>query len=78
MLQIAIHRQDVFARSVIEAGCQRRRLPKISAQLDHQHAAVHSSNLFQQLVGPVAGAVIDQHQFETLAHLLHYLLQAGI
>ena len=61
---------------VIETGRQRGGLAEVAAQLDDQHAAVHRGDLFQQLVGAVAGAVVDQDQFKGVAHLLHDLLQA--
>ena len=63
---------------VVEAGGQCRSLAEVAAQLDHQHAAVDRGNLFQQLVGAVTGAIVDQHQLKALAHLLHDLLQARI
>ena len=78
MLQIAVHRQNELARGMVEAGRQRRGLAKVAAQLDHQHAAVDRGNLFQQLVGAVARAVVDQHQLKAVAHLLHHLLQASV
>ncbi len=61
-----------------KTGSQRRGLPEVAAQLDHQHAAVDRGNLFHQLVGAVAGAVVHQHQLKTIAHLLHHLLQARV
>ncbi len=64
--------------ALIKPGRQRRRLPKIPAQLHHQHPAVHRRNLFQQLVCPVIRAIIHQDQLETVAHLLHHLLEPGI
>ncbi len=78
VLQVAVHGQDELARGVVETGRQRRGLAEVPAQLDHQHAAVHRGNLFQQLVGAVARAVVHQHQLKAVAHLLHHLLQAGI
>jgi dsRNA-specific ribonuclease len=78
VLQVAVHGEDELARGVVETGRQGRGLAEVAAQLDHQHAAVDRGNLFQQLVGAVVGAVVDQHQLKAVAHLLHHLLQAGI
>ena len=39
--------RNVLARSMIEAGRQRRRLPEVAAQLYDEDAGVHRGNLFQ-------------------------------
>ncbi len=78
VLQVAVHGQDELARGVVKTCGQSRGLSEVAAQLDHQHAAVHRGNLFQQLVGAVVGPVINQHQLKTVAHLLHHLFQARI
>ena len=64
--------------AVIETGRQRRSLAEVSAQLDHQDATVDCSDLFQQLVGAVAGTVVHQDEFKRIANLLHDLFQARI
>ena len=78
MLQIAVHGQDELARGVVKACRQGRSLAEVAAQLHNQHTAVDSGNLLKQLVGPVVGAVIDEHHFKGFAHLLHNLLEARI
>ena len=78
MLQIAVHRQDDFTRRMVKACRQRRSLPKVPPQLDHQHAAVHRGYLFQQTVRPVARAVIHKYQLKALADDLHHRLQAVV
>ena len=78
VLQVAVHGQDELARGVVEARRQRRGLAEVAAQLDDQHTAVDRGNLLHQLVSPVAGAVVHQHQLEVVAHLLHHLLQARV
>ena len=54
MLQIAIHGEDKFARSVIETGGERRGLAEVAAELHHEDPAVDGSNFLKQLVGAVA------------------------
>jgi hypothetical protein len=63
---------------MVKAGSQGRGLAEVAAQLDHEHAAVHGGYFFQQLVGAVVGAIVDQHQLEVVAHLLHHLLEASV
>ena len=78
VLQVAVHSQDELARGIVETGRQGRGLAEVPAQLDYQNPAVYRGNLFQQLAGAVAGAIVHQHQLERVAHLLHHLLQACV
>jgi hypothetical protein len=78
VLQIAIHRQDVVPLGVVEAGRERRGLAEVAPQLDNKNPAVHSRNLFQQLVGAITRSVVDKHQFKAVANLLHNRLQAVV
>src|ERR1035438_2887293 len=78
MLQVPVHGEDKLARCMVETGCQSRGLTEVPAKLHHQHAAVYRCNLLKELVGPIAGPVIDQHQLKIITHLLHNLLQASV
>ncbi len=78
VLQVAVHGENELARGVVETRRQRRGLAEVAAQLDDQHAAIDRGDLFQQLVGAVAGAIVDKDQLKTVAHLLHHLLQARV
>jgi hypothetical protein len=78
VLQVAIHGQDEFARGMIEAGGKGRGLAEVAPQFHHENPAVDCRNLFEELVGAVVGAVVDQHQLKALPYLLHDLLEAGV
>ena len=52
--------------------------PKLRRSLMTSTRLIDRGNLFHQLVGAVARAIVHQHQLKTLAHLLHHLLQARI
>ena len=75
VLQIAVHRDDVFALSVVKARGERRGLPEVAAQLYHHNAAIDTGDLLQQPEGVVAAAVIHKHQLERLAGCFHDRLQ---
>ena len=78
MLQIAVHREDVVALGVIEAGGERRGLTEVAPQFDDQNAAVDGRDLLEQLVGAVARSVVHKNELEAIANLLHDRLQAVI
>ncbi len=78
VLQVAVHGEDELARGVVEAGGQGRGLAEVAAQLDDEHAAVDRGDLFEKLVGTVAGAIVDEDQLERVADLLHDLFQARV
>jgi hypothetical protein len=65
-------------RRIVEPCRQSGSLAEVAAQLHHQHAAIYRGYFFQQLVSAVAGAVINQDEFERVADLLHHLFQAGV
>jgi len=48
MLQVAVHGDDVFATSMVEAGRQSRSLAEIPPQPDDRHPAIHACNLAEQ------------------------------
>src|SRR4051812_46992168 len=78
VLQVAVHGEDVLAGGMIEAGGQCRSLSEVAAQLDDENPAVHRRDLFEKLVGAVAGAVVYQDQLKSLAYLLHDLFEARV
>ena len=78
MLQIAIHRNDVLAASMIEPGRQRRGLAKITTQLDHRNPAIHGCNFAKQIEGAVTRAVVNQHDLKALTIYFHDRLQTVI
>ncbi len=78
VLQIAIHGDDVFAARMVETSGQTGRLAKVTAKLDHGHAAVDGCDLAQHSERVVIRAVIDQHNFERLTGSLHYRFQAVV
>ena len=56
---------------MIETGGESGGLTEVAAQLDDEHAAVDGGDLFEEPVGAVARAIVDEDQFEGLANLLH-------
>ena len=53
VLQVSIHCQNEVTLRMVEAGGKGRGLSEVAAQFDDQHAAVHSSDLFEETIGPV-------------------------
>jgi hypothetical protein len=78
VLEIAVHGEDVVALGVVEAGGEGRGLAEVAAKLDNENAAVYGGDLFKQTVGPVAGAIVDEDQFEGFANLLHYRFETVV
>src|ERR1700688_4064499 len=78
VLQIAIHRDDVFATRMVETGGQSGGLAEVAPELDHGDPAIDGSDFAQHGEGVIAGAIIHQHDFKGLASRLHYRLQAVI
>jgi len=71
VLEIAVHGEDIVALGVVEAGGEGGGLAEVAAELDDENAAVYGGDLFKQAVGPVAGTIVDEDQFEGFADLLH-------
>jgi cell division protein FtsI/penicillin-binding protein 2 len=61
---------------MIESGGEAGGLAEVAAQLDDEDTAVDRRDLFKELVGAVAGAVVDKDELERVANLLHDLLEA--
>src|SRR5258708_20538256 len=78
VLQIAIHRNDVFAAGMVKACGEPGGLAEVAAQLDHGNPAVDSRDFAQHGEGMVTGAIIHQHYFERLASSFHYRFQAVV
>ena len=74
VLQIAIHGDDIFTARVIEASRQSCSLAEVTAQLDHGDATIDSCNFAEHRESVVTGAVVHQHNFESLAGSLHHHL----
>src|SRR5690349_666007 len=58
VLQISIHRNDVFAGGVIETRCKRGSLTEVSSQLYHRDAAVDRCNFTQQMKGKIRASIV--------------------
>src|SRR5882757_4512886 len=78
VLEIAVHGEDEVALGVVEAGGEGGGLAEVAAELDDENAAVYGGDLFKQAVGPVAGTIVDEDQFEGLADLLHYRFETVV
>ncbi len=78
VLEIAVHGEDVVALGVVEAGGEGGGLAEVAAELDDEDAAVYGSDLFEEAIGAVAGAIVDEDQFEGFADLLHDGLEAVV
>ena len=68
MLQIPVHRNDVFAGSVIEPCGKSRRLSEVPSQLYHRDTAIDRSNLAEEMEGKIRASVIDKHHPEPVRH----------
>jgi hypothetical protein len=78
VLQVAVHGEDELTGCVVKSGGKGRSLAEVAAELDNQDPGIDGSNLLQELVGAVAGAVIYQDQLIAAPDVLHNLLEAGI
>ncbi len=78
VLEVAVHGEDVVALGVVEAGGEGGGLAEVAAELDDENAAVYGGDLFEETVGAVAGAIVDEDQLEGLADLLHDGLEAVV
>ena len=78
VLEIAVHGEDVVALGVVEAGGKSRGLAEVAAELDDEDAGVYGSDLFEETIGAVAGAVVDEDELEGVADLLHDGLEAVV
>ena len=83
VLQVAIEAHDHLALGDIKPGGHRGGLAVVLAQQHRHQFRDLPADLLQDLSGSVAGAVVDQHQFETFAagsqrlkQLLHQMGQA--
>jgi hypothetical protein len=63
---------------VIEAGGEGRGLAEVAAELDDENARIHCGDLFEETVGAIAGAIVDEDEFEGFADLLHDGLEAVV
>jgi len=71
VLEVAVHSENEFALTVVEAGGEGGGLAEIPAQLHHNHSAVDSGNLLEEQEGVVLAAIVDENQFEGLACGFH-------
>ena len=78
MLQVTIHSEDAVALGVVKASGKGGGLAEVAAKLDDKDARIYGRDLFEQAVGAVAGAVVDEDQFEGLAYMLHDGLEAVV
>ena len=78
VLEVAVHGEDDLALGVVEAGSEGGGLAEVAAELDDEDAAVYGGDLFEQAVGAVAGAVVDEDELEGFADLLHHGLEAVV
>jgi len=78
VLEIAVHGEDEVALGVVEAGGKGGGLAEVAAELDDENAAVDGGDLFKQAVGPVAGTIVDEDQFEGFADLFHHGLETVV
>src|SRR5258706_11068689 len=63
---------------MVETGGESRGLAEIAAQLDYGYAAIDGCDCAQHGERVIAGAIVDEHDFEGLAVSLHYRLQAVV
>jgi len=78
VLEVTVHRQDEVSLSVIEACGKGGGLTEVAPELYDEDTTVYCSNLLEEPVGSIAGAVVDKYQLEGVTDLLHYSLEAVI
>jgi hypothetical protein len=76
VLEVAVHGEDELALGVVEAGSEGGGLAEVAAELDDEDARVYGGDLFEETIGAVAGAVVDEDELEGVAYLLHDGLEA--
>ena len=67
VLEIAVHRDDVAAASVVEPGGEGRRLAEVAPEADHAQPGIHRLEPRQNVKALVRAAVVDHHDFECAA-----------
>src|ERR1700734_4030806 len=78
VLEISVHGENTVALSVIKTSGKSRGLAEVAAKLDDENTRIYGCNLFKQTVGAVAGAVVNEDQFEGLSYVLHDGLEAVV
>ena len=76
VLQIAIHGDDVLAAGMIKSRGQAGGLAEVAAEFNDSHAAIDSCDFAQHGESVIAGAIVDENDFETFAVGLHDGLEA--
>ena len=66
MLQVAVHSENELTGGMVETSCKCGGLAKVAAQLHNEYAAVDRGNLFEQLIGAISGAVVNEHHFKAV------------
>ena len=66
MLEVCVHRDHDVALHVLEADLQRRRLTIVAPKRNKSHAIVHRRKLLRHLNGPVAAAIVHEHELERI------------
>jgi hypothetical protein len=78
VLEVAVHGDEHVALGVVEASGERGGLAEVAAELDDEDARVDGGDLFEQAVGAVARAIVDEDHLEGVADLLHDQLDAVV
>jgi len=78
VLKVTVHRQDEVPLGVIEACSEGGGLAEVSPELYDEDTTVYCSDLLEEPVGSVTGAVVDKYQLESVTDLLHHSLEAVI
>src|SRR5579859_736823 len=78
VLEIAVHRDQVVAGSVIESSGEGRGLTEVSAELDHRHATIDGRDLAEQMEGKIGASIVNKDQLKALGIGFHHPFQAVI
>ncbi len=78
MLEVTVHGEDEVSLGMIEACGEGGGLAEVATELDDEDAAVYGSDLLEESVGAIAGAVVDEDQLEGVTDLLHHGLEAVV
>ncbi len=71
VLEVAVHGEDELTLGVVEAGGEGGGLAEVASKLDDEDARIDGGDLFEQAVGAVTGAVVDEDEFKGVVDLLH-------
>src|SRR5262249_60284399 len=78
VLESPIYLNNDFAQCEVEAGIQRCRLPEVLPQTDENNTPIFLTDVGNNVVGPIAAAIVDEDDLIRFVELLHRLDDARI